>query len=752
GLMRSAGDFLVTSIFALILVFGSIKAFRTYYPGHLERRLAARGGFNPLLCGAKAALVFGAIALAVRLSWSLVWRTAFNAVPRLVGPDANYLDVSVVGVHLSLLFMVSAILIAALFIVRLALVWGGGRLGEGLAASAAALIGVAFLEAGHWPLICVAAGLIALAFRIFPLLKKEETVSVIFASFFLVVICSLIVYAVANERYVELWKGYVREELSRFVKPEDNMMQFYLPDICAGISSDPTMSSRIASRRSSAAFEIWAESDLSRQGLSCVFEVYDAAGTAFSRFAVGMPLDLPRVSPVPARLKSGAYVESSRVETPDGAVFYYSGYAPVLHVNGEMLGWVEITIPYFFESPELLARTGGMAPEILQNIQPGRRSDRPEREIVARVVDGRVAQSSEPALREGSPVQARPDEWFALRAASERYECSEKLGANGAGYLVGYRVAKAPENLLQWATVVSFDIILMLLSLVVMFGLRRLPVLKGVLPDVSPGKGLGFRQKVLLSFLVVSILPVVILGVFSSQVIARRFRAEEENKALLGAKAAVSLIDHSIRTEAASLAAGQYIGEVLAREGKGAIPVDTGIDTRRFTIIGSDGEEIYGSAAAGLTKNELAGLLSSANIGRVTVSYEAPVLYGGVVVPIVTHGNRGGYLYYRRALDDDFVRSVARALNAEINVYYEALIRASSERELFVGGFLDPVCAPSVFADIALEGDKAAVRREALGDYSYYVANAPLVGIGGAESAVLSAPMLYEPVPMREEV
>lgn len=752
GFMRNAGDFLVTSIFALILVFGSIKAFRTYYPGHLERPLVSRRGFSPVLFGAKAALIFGAIALALRLSGGVVWRTAFNAVPRLVGPDVNFLDLSVIGIHLSLLFMVSAILIAALFIVRLALVWGGGRLGEGLAASAAALAGVAFVHADRWPLICVAAGLVAFAFRIFPLLRKEETVSIIFASFFLVIICSLAVYAVSSERYADLWKAYLHEKVAEFDKPEDNWMQLYLPDICSGISSDPAMTSRIASRKESAAFEIWAESSLSRGGLSCVFEVYDAAGAPLSRFAVGMPIELPHERPDPVRLKDGAYMASSRIETPDGAVFYYSGYAPVFNVSGALLGWVEITIPYFFENPELLARTGEMAPEILQNIEPGRRSDKPERLLVARVTGDRVMQSSESALKEGSILPARSGEWLTLRPGHDRYDCAVKLEAGGEGYLVGYRVASVPENLLQWATVVSFDVVLTLLSLVALFVLRRLPVLKGVVPDVSPGRSLGFRQKVLLSFLLVSILPVVILGVFSSQVIARRFRAEEENKALLGAKAAVSLINHSIRTEAASLASGQYIGELLAREGKGSVPVDAGVDTRRFTLIGSDGEELYGSAAAGLTKQEIGGLLSGSNIGRVTVSYEPPVLYGGLVVPIVSHGNRGGYLYYRRALDDDFAKSVALALNAEINIYYGSLIQASSERELFVGGFLDPICPSSVFADIALEADKAAVRRETLGDYSYYVANAPLGGVGGAESAVLSAPMLYEPVPMREEV
>jgi signal transduction histidine kinase len=272
------------------------------------------------------------------------------------------------------------------------------------------------------------------------------------------------------------------------------------------------------------------------------------------------------------------------------------------------------------------------------------------------------------------------------------------------------------------------------------------------MPDVSPGRGLGFRQKVLLSFLVVSILPVVILGSFSSQLITRRYRAEEENRALLRAQAAVSLIEHSIRTEAASLASGRYIAELLAGGGMEEATPGAGIDTRRFTLIGSDGEVIFGSAAAGLAPERLAGLLAGANIERVVVSYEAPVLYGGVVVPIESGGSSGGYLYYRRALDDEFVKSVSTALGSDIDIYYDALVRASSERELFLGGFLDPLCRPSAFVGVALEGRAAAVLRETIGDYSYYVASAPLAAIGRAQSAVLSVPMMYLPIIMREEV
>jgi signal transduction histidine kinase/HAMP domain-containing protein len=753
GLMRNAGDFLVSAIFALILVFGSIKAFRTHYGGYLERPLLAERRFNAALFSAKAAILFGAITGGMLLSWHLISRTIANARPRLVGPGVDLLDVSVLSLHLSLLFAVSAIFILAIFVVRLALVWRGGRLFEGLAASAVAVAGFAFLNPGHWPLVCVAAALIALSMRIFPLIKKDETVSVIFASFFLVLICSFVVYTASRAGYSEQWKGYVRDKVGEYNKTEDNLILFTLPDICAEISTDPVMIRLVASRKESAAFEIWAESSLSILNYSCVVEIYDAQGARLSRFAGGMPFELPREQPDEARLAAGPFILQHRVETSSGAVLSCSGYSPVFNVRGEMLGWVEITVPYFFENPELLARQGRMAPEILQNIPSGeRRSDRPDKELVIRVSGNRVISSSDHALRAGRVLPGRPGEWFTLRVGKETYNCAAGPAAGAEGYVVGYRVAGMLESLLQWAIVVSLDVLLTLVSLLALFVLKRLPVLREVMPDVSPVRGLGFRQKVLLSFLVVSILPVVILGIFSSKVIARRYHAEEENKALIQAQAAASLIDHSIRTEAASMAGGRYIAELLASEGRRDLPAEAGIDKRLFTLIGSDGEVLYGSAAAGLAKEELGGLLAGANIDRVAVSYDEPVLYGVVVVPIVSHGDRGGYLYYRRSLDDGFVKSVATALGLDINIYYRGLIRASSERELFVGGILDPICAPSVFVDIALEASRAAVLRETLGDFSYYVASAPLTALAGAESAVLSVPMLYQPTLMQEEM
>ena len=727
GFLKNAGEFLVTAAFALFLVFGAIKSFRTYYPGSLERPLGGAVAFSAARAVVKAALVFAALALSLWLSSETIVRGVINAYPRLVGLDVQLADAMVIVLHLSFLFAVSAFCIAALFLVRLTLVWGGGGLGEGLAASAAAVAGVAALAAsgalgpGGWPLVLAAGGLVALSLRIFPLLRKEEAVSVAFASFFLVLVATTVVYAVASDSYDALRRRRVNEKTGEFNNPEDNsVLQLQLPDICEEIAGSPSTVPRILAREESAAFEIWAESLLSRLGLSCACEVFDAAGERFSRFAVGMTIDPPRLVPERERLRQGVFIEDHRMETKEGAVKYRTAYAPVANARGNLVGWVEITIPYFFEDPELLARTGPATPEILQNIErggPAPRKDEPENLLVARVSDGRVAASSRPELRVGTAVPSDAGEWFVVRAGRDAYNCVVGFRKEGEGYLVGYREPGAIERILQWAVIVSIDVILTLASLLALFVLRRFPVLRGIMPDVSPAGGLGFRQKLLLSFLVVSMLPVLILGAFSSGVIQRRYRAEAEKEALSRVRAAVSLINHSIRSEGASFSVNSFTGGPIA-----------------------------GDFSDALTHEELNRVMASSTVGQIVVSYEAPHLYASVYVPAGNPATPVGPLYYRRKLDDEFLRNVAAAFGTDVNIYYGPFIRASSERELFVGGFLDAIVPPAVFVDVALGRGVSAIRKQALGDYSYYVASAPLPAVGGMGNAVLSAPMLYRPV------
>jgi PAS domain S-box-containing protein len=755
GLLRTVGDFLITSIFALIIVFGSIKAFRTFYPGYLERPLSGERSFSWIRFIAKTAVLSLVLAIAIAVSGNLVSRIVINSNPRLVGLDIDFLEVPVTVLHLAMLFAVSAVFISALFLGRLVFVWRRGGGTENLWAAGAAVAACLFIFKFFWIPVAAAAGLLLLAARIFPLLKKEEVISVIFASFFLVLISALVIDGVAWSKYAELRKSRVLEKAQDFLNPDENWLEIVLPDLCQDISADRNVASRVLTSENSVAFEIWAESALSRFNLSCMTEVFDAAGERFSRFGVGMPFEPPPAEPSPPGQVPGISVSSLQSRTRQGTVFFYRGVAPVYHGSGRFIGRVEITIPYFFDNPALLARTGPMAPEILHNIERGAlapRVDEPEDLLVARIDEGRVTESSTPLLLAGTPIGASGEEWFELDLERSRYSCVIRTGDDGTGFLVGYRAAGALENLFRWAMLVSLDIMLTVVALAVLLLLRKLPILGSVTPAVSLAGGLGFRQKILLSFLVVSILPVVILGLFSGRFIERRFREEGEKEALSSVEAAVSLLDHSIVAEAEAFAGSQYLSDILSGARDARIRDVAFYEQMQFTLFDGDGKLLLDESLSDFRPEEMIVFTDGSNIGRMMVSFEHPHLFGGIVIPLALPGDSGGRLYYRRRLDDDFIASVADVLGRDINIYYRGRVRASSERELFTGGFLEPLLAPGVFADVALNNSQVVVREALLGDYSYHVASRPLAPVRRGESGVLSVPMLYQPALVEKEI
>ncbi len=758
GLMSTVGDFLVTAIFALIVVFGCIKVFRTYYQGYLERSLSGGKPFRWTTFLVRAICLFLLISGSLILAVNVVSRVVWYSNPRLIGVDVKFFDLPVLSLHLALLFLVSSIFIAVLFASRLIVVWKEGGIREVVAAAAAALAGMLFsffFLDFDWTLLLAASGLLLLAITIFPFLNVKDVTSIIFSSFFLVIVCTLVVYGTASKRYTELWKSCVLEKAQDFIYPDENWIQFVLPDICQDISNDRRVAPKVVTRRESVAFEIWAGSLLSRSNLSCIFDVYDAMGKHFSRFTVGMPFESPPASPDTSRHAETPVVEKMIQETKSGAVSYFRGTTLLYHSSGRRIGRVEITIPYFFENPELLARTGPMVPEVLHNIEPGalaRRVDEPEDLLVARVSGDRVVGSSSPLLFAGTVLPARGEEWFNLGLGKERYNCVVRRREDSEGFLVGYRTTGFLEGLLHWATIVSLDVILTVVSLSVLIVVRRFPVVGSVMPAISLTGGLEFRQKILLSFLVVSILPVVILGAFSSQFVQRRFRLEGEQEALARVRSAASLINHSIRAEAESFSGSQYMSDILRGKTDARIRDVALFEKTQFTLFDGAGTILLDESLSDFDAEEVKQLLHTKNRGKVIVSFDYPNLYGGVVIPVALPEGPSGYLYYRRRLDDEFIKGISDVLDEDVNIYYRGLVRASSERGFFIGGFLNPLLHPVVFADIALNRSKAVVMEESLGDYSYHVASAPLATFLDTESAVLSVPMMYQPVLVQKEV
>ncbi len=755
GLMRTIGDYLISSIFLIILVFGSIKVFRTYFGGSLEKNAASTGRPSALRFLAKTALMWAVMIASSSIVASIVSRVVLNSNPRVIGLDAEFFSVPVLSLHLALLLSVSAVFIGAIFFLRLIFVMGKGTVLEGILAAAAALALTFAAVHPHWSLMVASAALVLLSARIFPILKKEEVLSVIFSSFFLVLICSLVIYGISSERYDQLRRGRVVEKIQNFNYPEDTWLMIVLPDVCESIFESRSTVARVLEGKESAAFEIWAESGLSRFGFSSVFDVYNAAGERFSRFSVGMPLEVMSALPDSLAAHSLPHVYRISRETGEGKVRFLIGVAPLYHPDGAKAGFVEIKVPYFYENPRLLARSGPMAPEIFQNIESGTlapRVDEPEDLLVARIEGGRVAGSSSSILPAGTVPANMTGEWFEAGAGDEKYRCTTGFGADGNGFLAGYRKAGFAERVLQWAMIISLDIMLTILSLSALFVVRKLPILGRVTPAVSVAGGMSFRRKLLLSFLAVSVLPVILMGIFSSRYIGRRFEAEGDREAVSAAQSAGSFLRHTVRSEAEAFAGSQYLGEILSGRTEPRIRDVSEMEGMQFTLFDSEGKLLLDESMSDFNAGEARRMISGDETGRITLTSAHPHVFCGTVIRVPLPGGSGGYLYYRRRLDDGFVSGLAGVLGRNLNIYFGGSLRASSERELFTGGFLNPILAPSIFADIGLGRTELALQDQSLGEYSYKVANISIPALRGDEAGVLSVPLLYRSAAVRKEI
>ncbi|MDD3641966.1 MAG: ATP-binding protein [Candidatus Krumholzibacteria bacterium] len=756
GLLRTGGDFVVTTVFLLLFVFGAVKAFRTYYGGYLERRLVRGARFSiprVLFC---AAVTAGALAGAGYAAQRIVSRTVVNSNPRLIGLDAGFFSVPVFAIHMALLFSVAALAIAAVFVVRLVMCRGGGPAREHLAAGAAGLAGMWLLLHPSWPILLAGVAIVALSARIFPMLRKEELLSVIFASFVLVLICSVIIYGTAAGEYDALRRGRVIDRTKELNYPEDSWLQVVMPDLVEELSLDRTIISRILSHSQTVAFEAWAGSDLSLFGLSCLFDVFDAAGRRFSQFSVGVPFEvadhLEEASAEADSLVRPGVLRMGR-RTDHGEVRWFLGVAPMYHASGRQAGRIAVSVPYFYENPVMLTGAGPEAPEILRNIALGSvapRIDEPERLLVARVSGGMVADSSDPRLPGGAPVPAPPGEWFVVDSSEGRYNCIFMPRGGGDGYIAGYLLTGLNNGILEWSTIVSIEILLTIAALAVLLAVRRLPVLGSVTPDIRLRGGLGFRRKLLLSFTAVAIIPVILMGFFSGRYIRYRYAADGDREAYETAETASSLIRHAVRTEAEAFAGSRFFGELLASGGVWDRADPRGYEGAIFTLYDSSAAVLAAGGPIPPVAVEPERLRKTAS-GIVTASRARGQMLAGVVIPVDLSGG-GAFLHYRRAVDDRFVREAAASLGRHLNVYYHGRLMASSERELFVGGFLESLLSPSVYADVALGRSRAVVSRETLGGYTYRISSAGLPSLLQGESAVISVPHLYRTAEVDREV
>jgi len=241
------------------------------------------------------------------------------------------------------------------------------------------------------------------------------------------------------------------------------------------------------------------------------------------------------------------------------------------------------------------------------------------------------------------------------------------------------------------------------------------------------------------------------MGVFSNKFIKESYNDEANREAGTGVESASSQIEHSIKSEAESFARIQYLSDILEGKKNPRIRDISRGKITQFTLF-NNREILLDESLSNISIEYALSLIESGRMDEVSITYSPPHIFGGVVIEISLPSASGGYLYYRRRIDDEFVKGIAQVLGKNVNIYYNGNLRASSQRDLFTGGFLNPLLEASIFADVALSGSKIVIGTESLGEYSYHVASARMKPLKGSVVGVLSIPLLYQTSLVQKEI
>jgi hypothetical protein len=552
GIMRSSGDLLISGVFFVIALYGLMKMIRTRDAGSPGAATTGRepAAWEFVVKGLVTAGTLYAVYQLVRGFSSLV---VVNSNPRLIGETMKLTAANVLVLHLGTFLTLTGILLTGMLVI-----WGMFRLTGWRDAvksswTALALLLVAALAAGPWELAPIAG--VLLAFIVFAprYVQREDLVSIAIVSFCLVIITSGLTYMFFTREYDGLRKSFIQEKANELVTPSDNWKVVILEDVLEEYSLMPRIRKVLRDPGSTdahrLAFDLWADGPLSRLGYSCAIHVLTTRDSVVSDFSVDMPY---RVRIQGGHERIDTPVENDWVvldltrSTPQGIVRYYRGIVNLEDRGrmspegrfGGLIGKIVVDLPFFFESLAWAARTGPRTPEVLRNIQEGGvapRVEEPEALLLARLDGRQIYESSSENLPAGITIpeerfqRALDERWPLLRTRSGGYRILlHETSEPGRYLLAGFAVPSPARHLIRWSTLFSLYLFFTVTVIFAIVLLGTIPYLKELLPTLTPGRKLGFQQKLLASFLLVALAPAIILGLFSVDFIEDRF--VEENR------------------------------------------------------------------------------------------------------------------------------------------------------------------------------------------------------------------------------
>jgi two-component system nitrogen regulation sensor histidine kinase NtrY len=306
------------------------------------------------------------------------------------------------------------------------------------------------------------------------------------------------------------------EELLR---PVDNWLSLVVSESLRGATSRAVDQLAAGGNDSTAsvdlAFGLWAQTLMSKEGYNSALVVYDPFGKELSRFSVGLTsfdqMDL--LTQLFHREEEALLVVDRKVS--DGTVKYYGEWGYVLAPGNQPVGSIAIVMS---ASQRTLFR--GEAPEQLRSTSREPFEDAFRKVSVSEYRDGILWLTNDPILFRGMrlPTSIESD----LNNPTGRFVWSEQ-DLEGQSYDVLYAKDDADRSRILSLSIGSLDIrwhlfnvVKTLLVYLLIFGLIALVA---SFPSIMAGRPtrFGFREKLITSFAILSVLPLLLMAYYNRE-------------------------------------------------------------------------------------------------------------------------------------------------------------------------------------------------------------------------------------------
>ena len=271
--------------------------------------------------------------------------------------------------------------------------------------------------------------------------------------------------------------------------------------------------------------------------------------------------------------------------------------------------------------------------------------------------------------------------------------------ASGEGFLLGLQRSNFREDLLDLSRLMLLNLVL-LFTLFAFIQLYRW-VTRGRFAEDEVSWRPGFQERFLAGYLLLGLVLLLVVGTSVDKVGHERIRSEARAQTRAGLALAVEQLRNLLVEQARSLAASEYIADLLDGQLAGTRPVGP-MDIRQGMVFGPDGTLLLDETLSNLDESQARDLLNAGREAPLVVIRDGDDLFVGTVIPLdleefltdpdaaddLGHsGNESqGFFFYRQVLDADLLGSLADLVDGQAMLRFDGLpVFASQSAAVFSG-------------------------------------------------------------------